>query len=102
MPESIGDVYLSTSLFKSFKDMYPDYELYVATKPEYFRILDGNPYIKKVIPYLPNMENEMEMIGAGKEKGYVDICMLPFIQTQRMLNYLSERKIDFDTKYEQQ
>ena len=35
MPESIGDIYLSTSLFKSAKELYPDYNLYVAVKPEY-------------------------------------------------------------------
>ena len=36
MPESIGDIYLSTSLFKSIKELYPDYNLYVAVKQEYF------------------------------------------------------------------
>ncbi len=35
-------------------------------------------------------------IVENKEKGYVNIAILPFIQTQRQLNYLSDRKIAFD------
>ena len=98
MPESIGDCYLSTALFKSIHETYPDYHLYVATKPPYAAIFEGVPFVHKTISYLPNMENEMEMIGIGENKGYVDICLLPFIQTQRQLNYLSDRKIAFDIK----
>ena len=29
MPESIGDIYLSTSLFRSIKELYYDYNLFV-------------------------------------------------------------------------
>ena len=48
MPESSQDVFMSTSLFRSMKESYPDYNIYVATKPENFEILDGNDFIKKV------------------------------------------------------
>ena len=34
MPESAGDVLMLSSLFPSFKKVYPDYNLYIATKPE--------------------------------------------------------------------
>lgn len=98
IPQSIGDCYLITSLFESFREQYPDYDLYVATQPQYFGIFDNNPYIFKVIPYHPNMENEIFMIGGGEHKGLVDICFLPHITTQKQLNYLrnGQDKIAYD------
>jgi glycosyltransferase involved in cell wall biosynthesis len=98
MPESIGDVFMITSLFKSFKEVYPNYNLYLATKQEYFDILIGNPYIHKIIPYIPQMDNLLWLEGAGGHKGFFEIAFLPHIGTQRILNYLHNGKdiIQFD------
>lgn len=100
MPESIGDIFLSTSLFKGIKETYPEYKFYVATKPEFFDVLDGNPYVDKVIPYCPSMDNLVLMEGIGSAKGYFDIAYLPHIGTQRMLDYLhnGEDVIKLDLK----
>jgi len=101
MPESIGDVYLSTSLFESIKETYPEYNLYVATKKENFEILDGNPYVHKVIEYVPQMDNLFWLEGIGGHKGYFQIAFLPHIGTQRMIDYVHNGldKIAFDNKY---
>lgn len=102
MPESIGDVYLSTSLFKSIKEQYPEYNLYVATKPEYFEVLEGNPYIHKVIQYISQMDSLVWLEGIGPHKGYFDIAFLPYTQTQRVLTYLHNGKTNIaykDYKY---
>ena len=101
MPQSIGDVFLSTSLFKSLKESYPEYNLYVATKPENTEILDANPYVHKVIPYGQEMENLTWLEGMGDHKGYFEIAFLPHIGTQRMLDYLhnGKDKIAFDIRY---
>ena len=100
IPESIGDVFMITSLFESFKNVYPDYYLYIATKQEYFDILIANPYVHKVIPYVPQMDNLMWLEGAGEHKGFFEIAFLPHIGTQRILNYLHNGKdiIEFDIK----
>lgn len=92
MPESIGDVFLSTSLFKSIKEQYPEYNLYVATKPEYFEVLEGNEYIHKIIQYIPQMDNLVWLEGIGNHKGYFEIAFLPYTQTQRVLTYLHNGK----------
>jgi glycosyltransferase involved in cell wall biosynthesis len=92
IPESIGDVFMVTSLFESFKEAYPDYNLYIATKQEYFEILIGNPYIHKVIPYIPQMDNLLWLEGAGDHKGFFEVAFLPHIGTQRILNYLHNGK----------
>ena len=102
MPESIGDVFLSTSLFKSIKEQYPEYNLYVATKSEYFDILEANPYVHKVIEYISQMDSLPWLEGAGSHKGYFEIAFLPYSQTQRFLTYLHNGKTNIaykDYKY---
>jgi hypothetical protein len=100
IPESIGDVFMITSLFKPFKETYPDYNLYISTKPEYFEILEANPFVHKLIPYMSQMDNLLWLEGAGEHKGFFEVAFLPHIGTQRMLNYLHNGKdiIQFDIK----
>ena len=92
MPESIGDVFMSTSLFRSLKELYPEHNLYVATKPENFEILQGNEHVHKTLPWMSEMENQLWLEGHGKHKGYFEIAFLPFINTQRILTYLHNGK----------
>tara|TARA_B100000676_G_scaffold114691_1_gene114184 strand:- start:11440 stop:13356 length:1917 start_codon:yes stop_codon:yes gene_type:complete len=100
MPESSRDVFLSTSLFKSISESYPDNNLYVATKPELFEILDGNPYVHKTIPYFPQMDNLLWLEGHGNHEGFFEIAFLPHLNTQRLVNYLhnGKDKMVFDVK----
>jgi glycosyltransferase involved in cell wall biosynthesis len=88
MPESAGDIFLSTALFKSIKNRYPDYNLYVATKPQYKDILDGNPYVHRWIEYNSMMDNLIWLEGNNQHDGYFNIAYLPYTCTQRNLNYL--------------
>lgn len=92
IPESIGDVYLSTALFKNIKQTYPEYNLYVATKPEYFEIIACNPHVHRVISYIPQMDNLLWLEGRGDYKGLFDIAFLAHLGTQRMLNYIHNGK----------
>jgi glycosyltransferase involved in cell wall biosynthesis len=100
MPESIGDIYMSTALFENIKRQYPDYNLYVAVKPEYFDILQGNPFIHKVLQYVPQMDQILWLEGAGNHEGYFEIAFLPFAGTQRFLDYIhnGKTKIQFNIK----
>jgi len=65
-------VFSSTSLLEDYALKYPDVDLYFACQPQLLSLLDGNPHIKSVIPYMPEMEDELNMIGRGAHKGYVD------------------------------
>jgi glycosyltransferase involved in cell wall biosynthesis len=100
MPESIGDVFLSTSLLPSIKETYPEYNIYFATKRENFAILEANPYIYKIVEYIPQMDNLLWLEGYGNHQGYFEIAFLPYIGTQKMLNYIhnGKDKITFDLK----
>ena len=98
IPDSGVDVFISTSLFKSIKDKYPDYNLYVSTKPEYYHILDGNEYIHKIIPYNPQFDNTLFLEGAGSNKGFFEIAFTPYLTSQRSSNYIHNGKDIIDTQ----
>ena len=88
LPESAGDIFLSTSLLPSFKKYYPDYKLYYACKQIYHSVLKDNPYLDGVLEYLPVMEDAFLMEGRGKWEGIFDILFFPSIMTQRYWHYI--------------
>ena len=87
VPESAGDIFLSTSLLPSLKDNYPNFDIYFACKSQYKDILKDNPYVYKVIDYLQVMENALLMEGVGEWNGLFDMSLMPTVLTQRYINY---------------
>ena len=100
MPESAGDIFLLSSIYRSIKERYPDWTFYVATKPEYKDLVVGNRYVDKWLEYNPMMDNLLWLEGNNTHKGYFDVAYLPFVMTQRVLNYLhnGKDKIDYQTQ----
>lgn len=100
MPESAGDVFLMSAIYKSIKERYPEWAFYVATKPEYKDLVDGNPYVDKWLEYNPMMDNLLWLEGNSTHPGYFNVAYLPFVMTQRVLNYLhnGQDKIDYQTQ----
>jgi glycosyltransferase involved in cell wall biosynthesis len=100
MPKTATDVFLSTSLFESISKNYEDCNIYLATDPSFFEILDGNPYIHKLIPYSPELDNVFSLEGNGEGEGYFKIVYAPHFYTQRISCYQHNGKdvIDYDTK----
>ena len=86
---------MATSLFESLNAQYPDYKLYVAVKPQYAGIVQGSPYVYKVIDYDRRMENIYLMEGHGSRKTQVnvydksndDLASLDFLSTTLSDNY---------------
>jgi hypothetical protein len=89
--ESIGDCLICTQLFESFHKKYPQHDLYVMTDPKYIDVFVGNPFIYKVLPFIPAAENEMIMTGAGQKERYFDVYFHAGILTQRQLFYLTPK-----------
>lgn len=100
-PESAEDIFLLSSLFKSIKETYPNWALYVSTKREYKEIIDGNPNVDKWIEYSPMMDNILFLEGNSGHNGYFNVAYLPFINTQRAPNFTHNGldKISFDLKH---
>lgn len=87
IPESIGDVFLCTALLEDLKETYPNFNLYVATKRENFEVLACNPFIHKTIDYIPEMDSLLWLEGMGSHKGFFEIAFLPYVGTQRFIDY---------------
>lgn len=101
VPESAGDIFLSTSLLRSIKEAYSPVDIYFACHPQYKDILKNNPYITKTLDYLPIMESQLYMEGTGEWSGLFDISIMATILTQRFLNYLNNGigQVMFDMRY---
>ena len=87
MPGSIGDVFMSTSILKSLAETYKDYNIYFATDPKYFEMLEANPFIYKTITYNSRMDDLLWLEGKGKHKGFFEVAYLLHLGTQRLFNY---------------
>ena len=100
MPRTGTDVFLCTSLFESISENYKDCNIYVATEKEYFEILDGNPYVHKLIPYNPSLDNVFSLEGSGESEGHFKVVYAPHFYTQKISCYQHNAKdvIDFNTK----
>jgi len=98
MPEAIGDIFIITATFESLKKQYPWANLYVATKPEFFDVLIGNPHIHKLIQYIPQMDSQVWLEGIGSHKGFFELSFHPYFNTQRNLNYLNNGKTNLALK----
>tara|TARA_Y100000401_G_scaffold8449_1_gene5711 strand:+ start:4820 stop:6529 length:1710 start_codon:yes stop_codon:yes gene_type:complete len=92
LPESAGDVLILNSLMENLKSLYPEKNIYVFTKPQFYQMIEDNPSIHKMLPYSPQLENLLFLEGRGNHQGYFDMAFLPNIGTQRHLNYLHNGK----------
>ena len=102
MPQSAGDVFLSTSLFRSMQETYPGYNVYVASLDQYKPLLADNPYVYKVLSWKECMVAQAIMLGSSGWKGFFNIFFTPFTVTQtEYMNYIrnGEDKIAFDLRY---
>jgi glycosyltransferase involved in cell wall biosynthesis len=91
LKESIGDLYLLTSLLPEVQKKYPLASIYIACDPKYNTIFDGNQYVKKCIPWSPAFENELFVCGQGPNKGLFNYFHNVGLTTQRSLSYLSAK-----------
>lgn len=88
MPETNGDVLISTGVIDGIKKKFPNSTIYFATQEKYFEILEENPNIAAVIPYEENMLNYRAYEIWGFQKNLFDIVYCPFIVTQRIPHWI--------------
>lgn len=92
LPESAGDIFLSTSLLPSLKEAYPDYDIYYACNEQFFDILKNNPYIHKVLVFKYIMQDQLWMEGTSTWPGLFDISIFIPVCTQIFSNYLNNAR----------
>lgn len=104
LPRGIGDIFLASSLFEDAKATYPGYDLYFITRPQFFSIIESNPFIHKLIPYDPVCSDALYLEGysnrSDREDGesFFDIAIILNVNNQRVLNYTrnGQDKISLD------
>lgn len=102
LKESIGDVIISTAILKSLREQYPPdkFDVYYATSPQYFEILEGNPHIYRLIPWLPEMNSEIWSTGNLNVKAPFDIYINLGVFTQLTYNYHTNHNIALEVNSE--
>ncbi len=93
--ESAGDILYATAILESLRKSYPssEWNIYFACDSQFGELLDGNPYIDKVLPYLPFMEQEIQCTGQGERKGMFSGYIFLTTNTQRHLSYLTNNNV---------
>lgn len=95
-PESAGDCLYVSATLKSFRESYPSdqWNLYLATKPEFMELFDLCPYLDKLLPYQDWMQSEIHCLGQGDRKGIFQGYSFVTAQSQKFLNYLGNHNIN--------
>ena len=82
MPESAGDILLSTAVVEGIMKKYPGGHIYFACLEQYEDILKDNPHVYRVIPYSDQL---LEYVGMSK---LFDIPFTPHFYTQKYGNWV--------------
>jgi glycosyltransferase involved in cell wall biosynthesis len=98
LKESIGDLYLISSLCEDLKKQYNECDIYIGCDPQYFDLFIENPFVHKCLPFLPQMDQELLMTGQGDNKGLFSFYINLGINTQRILNYVSRDRIGLEVE----
>ena len=98
LPQDKKDVFAFTSILPSIKRLYPEHNIYFFTKLDCLEILDGNPYIHKVLQFSDQIDDPFVLEGRGDHEGYFDIAYFPNTTTQKFVSYTHncKDKIDFN------
>jgi hypothetical protein len=95
-PQSAGDIFIVSSILKSVKEQYLNYDIYFMCDQKFHEILEANPYIHKILPWIPQFDNEMFVIGAGQNEQLFHAYLNPTVATQTKLAYLGNTNPKFN------
>ena len=89
IPETFGDVFVSTGVINALKKQHPKASIYVATQEKHWPILKDNPDVHKCIPYEEAMLNyrTFEKWGPAGDNLF-DIVFNPYIVTQKIPHWI--------------
>jgi len=98
MPEHEEDVFMSLSVVKSLKQLYPDHDIYFFTAQKHFPLIDESLDIYKICEFYNEMDDCFYFEGKADEEGLFDMAFLPWLETKRALNYTrhGRDKLQFD------
>jgi hypothetical protein len=99
MPDSQLEIFMLSGMLESIKDKYPENNIYVAINEKFQDLILGNPFVHKVIPYIPPMDDITSMErNEETNSGFFEI-VFPFqliTQKLNLFHHQRENKIDFN------
>jgi len=95
-PESNEEIIIASSLLFSIKKLYPEYQIYFFTKPEYVDLINSHPCVHQVLHYHPRMDDPLHFEGKGDKSKLFDIVYAPYLSVRNNFYRNSEDKIDFN------
>lgn len=69
------EAFYTNSILGNLKNIYRDYKIIIATKPDLFHFFDANQNVDYVIDFIDKMTIPFFLEGRGKEKKYCDIVI---------------------------
>jgi len=87
LPRSAGDVLMANSLMENLHNLYPSKKIFFVTQPEFYDLINDNPFVYKVIPYSESLDNMYVLEGRADHEGLFDIAFLPHCMTQKTYSY---------------
>ena len=78
---------MANSLIENLDNLYPDKKIFFVTQPEFYDLINDNPFVYKVIPYSNSFEDLHVLEGRGDHQGLFDIAFLPHCMTQKTYSY---------------
>jgi glycosyltransferase involved in cell wall biosynthesis/ADP-heptose:LPS heptosyltransferase len=88
MPQTAGDLLVSTAILDKLKEVHPEASIYVATEKRYFGVLKDNPNVKGMVEFNGVLDNYRASEPFALSKGFVDFCFNPYIVTQRLPHWI--------------
>jgi hypothetical protein len=77
---------------ENLQSLYPNKKIFFVTNPEYYELINDNPFVYKTIPYTESFENLYSLEGQGPHKGLFEIAFLPHCITQKTYSYTHNGK----------
>ncbi|MFN8292295.1 MAG: glycosyltransferase family 9 protein [Chitinophagales bacterium] len=70
---SIGDIVFTTPVIRCLRKQYPDAEIHFLTKPENKIIIEGNPYLNKILLLQESLFKTISMLREEKYDAVIDL-----------------------------
>lgn len=93
---SIGDVVLTTPVVRCLSQQLPDAEIHYITKKAFLPVLEGNPYIDRIITIESSVREQIEALKAENYDVVIDLHRN--IRTLRLKRALGKRSYAFPKK----
>lgn len=87
MSDNSDACFASLPVIEELHKVYSDYDFYLSVHPQFIEIFNHLNYIKNIIPYTQELDNFMQLEGAGNNKGLFDLVFHPCALTSKFPSF---------------